>query len=332
MSTARRSDRGAAPAGQDCASGYLSADLRDHVMGKQAWQAIQHHDRERFELSLLFDVGNARRVDGKIRRDRRPVRVVARPLRCRGRRAHRRRRPRPPRRSFDSHQGREAGNPRPEAGARADHARRELPARWACRRSTSSSPTISPTSPANQAFMLETLLPMEGCVYPWRHVSPASDASRFTRERLGIAAGRLRHRRVRQPAEAVAALPRAVARRAGARAAREARVLSRSMRRSVRSMCASRRQRASLRIVCCSCRRDATNTKNQSRYALVDVVLDTHALRRRQRHAGGAGHGRAGRDAGRQAARGAIELYHPRQSRCAGRRSRRAAANMSTLR
>jgi predicted O-linked N-acetylglucosamine transferase (SPINDLY family) len=30
--------------------GYLSGDLRNHVMGKQVWQALQHHDRSRFEL------------------------------------------------------------------------------------------------------------------------------------------------------------------------------------------------------------------------------------------------------------------------------------------
>jgi predicted O-linked N-acetylglucosamine transferase (SPINDLY family) len=30
--------------------GYLSADLRDHVMGKMMWQAIVHHDKSRFEL------------------------------------------------------------------------------------------------------------------------------------------------------------------------------------------------------------------------------------------------------------------------------------------
>ncbi len=30
--------------------GYLSGDLRDHVMGKMMWQALQHHDRERFQL------------------------------------------------------------------------------------------------------------------------------------------------------------------------------------------------------------------------------------------------------------------------------------------
>src|SRR5262249_22753922 len=30
--------------------GYLSADLRNHVMGKMMWPAIERHDRERFEF------------------------------------------------------------------------------------------------------------------------------------------------------------------------------------------------------------------------------------------------------------------------------------------
>jgi len=30
--------------------GYLSADLRNHVMGKMVWSAVEHHDRNRFEL------------------------------------------------------------------------------------------------------------------------------------------------------------------------------------------------------------------------------------------------------------------------------------------
>ncbi len=30
--------------------GYLSADFRNHVMGKMMWEAIRHHDHERFEL------------------------------------------------------------------------------------------------------------------------------------------------------------------------------------------------------------------------------------------------------------------------------------------
>ncbi|MET0917846.1 MAG: hypothetical protein ABWY07_05400, partial [Burkholderiales bacterium] len=37
----------------------------------------------------------------------------------------------------------------------------------------------------SQAFQLETLLPMEGCVYPFRHVAPAAGHP-FRRERIGI--------------------------------------------------------------------------------------------------------------------------------------------------
>ena len=33
--------------------GYLSGDFRNHVMGKMMWQAVEHHDRSRFELHFL---------------------------------------------------------------------------------------------------------------------------------------------------------------------------------------------------------------------------------------------------------------------------------------
>jgi predicted O-linked N-acetylglucosamine transferase (SPINDLY family) len=39
--------------------GYLSADLRDHVMGKMMWQAVQHHDRSRFEIAFYSLVHDA---------------------------------------------------------------------------------------------------------------------------------------------------------------------------------------------------------------------------------------------------------------------------------
>jgi predicted O-linked N-acetylglucosamine transferase (SPINDLY family) len=38
---------------------------------------------------------------------------------------------------------------------------------------------------ANQAFQIETMLPMAGCVYPFRHVAPAA-VHPFQRQRLGI--------------------------------------------------------------------------------------------------------------------------------------------------
>src|SRR4029079_11573034 len=30
--------------------GYLAGDFRDHVMGKMMWEALRHHDRERFDV------------------------------------------------------------------------------------------------------------------------------------------------------------------------------------------------------------------------------------------------------------------------------------------
>src|SRR5262249_7365613 len=41
--------------------------------------------------------------------------------------------------------------------------------------------------PESQALQLETLLPMAGCVYPYRNVPPADDQP-FRRDRLGISA------------------------------------------------------------------------------------------------------------------------------------------------
>jgi predicted O-linked N-acetylglucosamine transferase (SPINDLY family) len=44
--------------------------------------------------------------------------------------------------------------------------------------------------PESQQFQLETLLPMEGCVYPYRHVAPAPEHP-FHRDRLGITADKI---------------------------------------------------------------------------------------------------------------------------------------------
>ena len=40
-------------------------------------------------------------------------------------------------------------------------------------------------TPENQAFQIETLLPMAGCVYPYRHIAPAAEHP-FHRDRLNI--------------------------------------------------------------------------------------------------------------------------------------------------
>ena len=42
-------------------------------------------------------------------------------------------------------------------------------------------------APGNQSTQIETLLPMQGCVYPYRHVAPAAEHG-YRRDRLGIPA------------------------------------------------------------------------------------------------------------------------------------------------
>jgi len=166
--------------------GYLSGDLRDHVMGKQMWQAIQHHDRATFELHF-YATTSARDVwtekfegiadhfevvaglseaaaASLIARDDLDL-LVDLSTHTKGARpgilAHK------PARVQITHVA-SCGT----VGLKAiDY---KLTDRFA-------------DLPENQATMLETLLPMEGCVYPWRGVSPAA-AHPFQRKALGLTA------------------------------------------------------------------------------------------------------------------------------------------------
>jgi protein O-GlcNAc transferase len=165
--------------------GYLSGDLRDHVMGKQMWQAVQHHDRTRFALHFYsttpardawteqyaaiadrFEVV-ARMGDAEaaalIARDDLDL-LVDLSTHTKGARpgilAHK------PARVQITHVA-SCGN---VGLAAIDY---KLTDHFA-------------DLPGNQAYMLETLLPMEGCVYPWRPVAPAA-VHPFTRGGLGIA-------------------------------------------------------------------------------------------------------------------------------------------------
>ena len=166
--------------------GYLSGDLRDHVMGKQMWQAVEHHDRGRFELHF-YSTSTARDAWTE-----QFVRIADR---------------------FDvvSHLD--------DAQAAALIARADLDLLVDLSTHTKGArPGILALKPArvqithiascgtlglsaidykltdhfadlaeNQAFLQETLLPMAGCVYPWRAVTPAA-AHPFTRAATGIAA------------------------------------------------------------------------------------------------------------------------------------------------
>lgn len=165
--------------------GYLSADLRDHVMGKMAWSAVEHHDKERFELhfyslSAVNDDWTAR-FRGLANR----FEVVA------------------------------ALDERTAASRIADddldilvdlstHTRGAKPGILALKPArvqithVASAGTVGLSTvdfkltdrycdvPEAQAFQIEKLLPMEGCVYPYRHVAPA-ETHALGRAELGLA-------------------------------------------------------------------------------------------------------------------------------------------------
>ncbi len=166
--------------------GYLSADLRNHVMGKMIWQAMAHHDRARFdvhvysmsserdewterfagmatqftELAALDDAAAAVRIAG----DDLDLLV-----------------------DLSTH----------TRGARPGILARK-PARVQITH-VASAGTVGLSAidfkltdrfadvPESEAFQIERLLLMEGCVYPWRCVAPATTHP-FDRAKLGIAA------------------------------------------------------------------------------------------------------------------------------------------------
>jgi predicted O-linked N-acetylglucosamine transferase (SPINDLY family) len=165
--------------------GYLSADLRNHVMGKMVWEAVRRHDRGRFELyfyslSAVGDEWTARY------------------------------------RGLADHFTTIADVTEREAAERiavdeidllVDLATNTLgakpgilalqPARVQMTHVASAGVVGLRTIafkltdafadvPENQASQLETLLPMEGCVYPYRHIAPAAIHA-YGRDRLGIA-------------------------------------------------------------------------------------------------------------------------------------------------
>jgi predicted O-linked N-acetylglucosamine transferase (SPINDLY family) len=166
--------------------GYLSADLRNHVMGKMMWQAVQHHDRERFSLhcyslSAAHDEWTERFAGisdafvvlaGLSERDA-AARIAADDLDL----------------LVDLSGHTKGGKPgilaRKPARVQVTHVASagsvgldtvdfKLTDRFA-------------DVASNQDAMIETLLPMDGCVYPYRHVDPAG-AHPFHRAALGIAA------------------------------------------------------------------------------------------------------------------------------------------------
>ncbi|MEP7183873.1 MAG: hypothetical protein ABI886_16975, partial [Betaproteobacteria bacterium] len=166
--------------------GYLGADLRNHVMGKQMWAAIEHHDRSRFELSFWSTStehdawtdryrGFGERFDviADLSERAAAARIADADLDL----------------LVDLSTNTKGGKP----GILA-----LKPARVQMTHIASAG-TVGLAAidfkltdrfcevPENQQYQLETLLPMDGCAYPYRHVAPAVDHP-FHRAPLGIAA------------------------------------------------------------------------------------------------------------------------------------------------
>ena len=120
--------------------------------------------------------------------------------------------------------GSSPGNRRAEARARADHARGERGRRRPLERGLQLTDAYCDV-PGERTSRSEALLPMAGCVYPYRHVAPA-DAPSLTRGALGIAPDAIVIGAFVTRHEAVAPLSRPVARRARTRAARASRILA----------------------------------------------------------------------------------------------------------
>ena len=165
--------------------GYLSGDLRNHVMGKMVWQALQHHDRDRFALhfyalSPVRDdwterfVGIADKfVSLSEQDDRAAVAAIAAD-------------------DLDI---------LVDLGTHTKGARPAILARKPARvqiTHIASAGTLGLRAidfkltdayadvPENQAYLFEKLLPMQGCVYPYRHIEPAA-GHRYRRADLGLA-------------------------------------------------------------------------------------------------------------------------------------------------
>ena len=165
--------------------GYLSGDLRNHVMGKMMWAALEHHDRQRFELFFYALAETDDEWTARFRGLAKEFRVIAHD-------------------SVDDSARTIAADDLDvliDLSTHTQGARPGVLARKPARvqiTHVASAGSVGLRAidfkltdgyadlPANQAFLLETLLPMDGCVYPYRHVAAAADHP-FHRASLGIA-------------------------------------------------------------------------------------------------------------------------------------------------
>jgi len=166
--------------------GYLSGDLRNHVMGKMMWPAIERHDRQRFEIffyslsaeddewtaryrglgphfTMIADLTETDAVK-RINADQLDILVDL----------------------STNTQGAKPGIlARKPARVQITHVASAgvIGLGTIAFKLTDAYADL----PESQKTQLETLLPMEGCVYPYRHIAPATEHA-FHRDSLGIPA------------------------------------------------------------------------------------------------------------------------------------------------
>jgi predicted O-linked N-acetylglucosamine transferase (SPINDLY family) len=251
--------------------GYLSADLRNHVMGKMIWQAIRHHDRSRFDIRFysLSDVADEWTERFRGFGDRfTPIAGLSERDAAR----------------------RIAADDLDVLVDLSTHTKGAQPGILALKPArvqithVASAGTVGLSAidfkltdhhadvPASQAFQLETMLPMAGCVYPFRHIAPAAGHP-FRRDRLGIASDaiiigafvgwlKLSQRCLALWREVLARIPRSYLAFSPVNAAQ----------RGVYRQIASAAGIAPERLVFVA--QGRTDEENQARYELVDFVLD----------------------------------------------------------
>jgi len=252
--------------------GYLSADLRDHVMGKMAWSAVEHSDKSRFELffyslsneeddwtARFRGLGDRYEVIAHLDERNAAQRIAADDL------------------DILVDLGTHTKGSKPGILALK-------PARVQITH-VASAGTVGLEAidfkltdrfadvPENQEHMTERLLPMEGCVYPYRHIVPAV-TNLFERSALGIAtdafvvgafvnAMKLSRRCLRLWRDVLQRIPRAV-------------IAFSPLNAVLRMQYARLAEAAGIRadrIVFLP--QGRSEAENQARYSIVDIVLDT---------------------------------------------------------
>ena len=166
--------------------GYLSADLRNHVMGKMIWQAIAHHDKSRFEL-FFYSLSKER--DEWTER----FRGIADRFEVLASRNERAAAMRIAQDDLDILVDLSTHTKGAKPGILAFKPARvqitHVASAGVVGLSAVDFKLTDPWAdlPESSALQLETPLVMEGCVYPYRHIS-AADKHPFHRSTLGISA------------------------------------------------------------------------------------------------------------------------------------------------